>query len=140
MHHRLANRGPNRWSCSPSSAPRPAATVLLVVDAHIGLHRAARTMEFDLVEVAGGLLCHGGIEHVLPSLNPSARKIQETSGTRSLLFAPQHFSQGLADLDSAVVANESLFPESVHEEIDSRTGSADHLRQNLVTYSGEFGN
>ena len=60
--------------------------------------------------------------------------------TCSLLLAPEHFSQGLADFYSAVVANESLLPESVHEEIDSRTGSADHLRQNLVTYSREFGN
>jgi hypothetical protein len=52
-----------------------------------------------------------------------------------VLLAPQHFSQGLVDADSAVVANESLFPESVHEDIDSRAGSADHLRQNLVIYS-----
>ena len=57
-----------------------------------------------------------------------------------MLLAPQHFPQGPVDFYSAVIANKSLFPESVHEEIDSRTGSADHLRQNLVTYSGEFGN
>src|SRR6266850_3591571 len=53
------------------------------------------------------------------------------------LLVPQHFLQGLVNSDSAVVVNESLFPESVHEEIDSRAGSADHLRQNLVTYRGK---
>ena len=45
--------------------PRLAA-VLLVVDAHVG-SRAERTMEFNLVEVAGGFLCRGAIEHVLPA-------------------------------------------------------------------------
>jgi hypothetical protein len=40
---------------------------LLVVDAHVGSHRAARTMEFNLEEVAGSFLCHGAIAHVLPA-------------------------------------------------------------------------
>jgi hypothetical protein len=47
----------------------------------------------------------------------SPRTIQETSGACWLLLALQHFSQVLADFYSAVVANESLFPESVHEEL-----------------------
>jgi hypothetical protein len=61
------------------------------------------------------------------------------SGDYWLLLAVQHFSQGPVDFYSAVVADESLFPESVHEEVDSRTRRADHLRQNLVIYSGKFG-
>jgi hypothetical protein len=68
------------------------------------------------------------------------RPTRESGEWCRLLLAVQHFSQGPVDFYSAVVADESLFPESVHEEIDSRTGSADHLRQNLVIYSGQFGN
>ena len=73
------------------------------------------------------------------TLAPRCRNPQLAMGW-PVLLAPQHFSQGLVDVDSAVVANESLFPESVHEDIDSRAGSADHLRQNLMTYRGKGGN
>ena len=72
-----------------------------------------------------------------PHLKRPTRESGEWCG---LLLAVQHFSQGPVDFYSAVVADESLFPESVHEEIDSRARCADHLRQNLVTDEGKLGN
>jgi hypothetical protein len=43
--------------------------------------------------------------------------------------------QRLVDLDFAVVFDEAELPEFVHEEIDARTGGADHIRQGLL---GDF--
>jgi hypothetical protein len=40
--------------------------------------------------------------------------------------APQDFLQGLVYFYSTVVVNESLLPESVHEQIDPRARGADH--------------
>lgn len=57
-----------------------------------------------------------------------AGKIQGTRVDGRGLVAPQDFLQGLVYFDSAVVANESPLPESVHEQIDSRACGADHFR------------
>jgi hypothetical protein len=41
-----------------------------------------------------------------------------------------------------VVVDETQFPESVHEETDSRAGGPDHLSQSFLTesWNGHFGN
>jgi hypothetical protein len=40
------------------------------------------------------------------------------------------------DFNFTVVRNESQFAESVHEEVNARASSPNHLRQHLLAYSG----
>jgi hypothetical protein len=41
--------------------------------------------------------------------------------------------KGTVDFKLTVIADETQFPEPVHEEIDSRAGGAHHLCQSLLT-------
>ena|ERR1017187_9193040 len=62
-------------------------------------------------------------------------EIRETSDDCRLLGTLQDFLQGLVYFySSGAVVYESQLPESVHKKIESRTSSADHFRQNLLTY------
>ena len=47
-----------------------------------------------------------------------------------------YIEQRAVDLQTAVVVDESQFPEPVHEEADPRAGGPNHLGQGLLTYSG----
>ena len=81
----------------------------------------------------------------LPILDPrlstcSSGGIRAIRGDYCLLAAPQNFPQRLVHFQSAIVVYESLLPESIHEQIDSRARGADHLCQNLVTQDGNLGN
>ena len=49
------------------------------------------------------------------------------------LMAPQNLLQRLVYFHMAVVADVTALPEQVHEKVDARTYSADHLRQDLIT-------
>ena len=60
-------------------------------------------------------------------------------GMKVLLGCSQNLAQGLVHFQSSVVADESLRPESIHEEIDSRARCANHLRQNLVAQNRNLG-
>jgi len=60
-------------------------------------------------------------------------EISELAGDCRLLMVPQNLSQRLAHFQATVVVNVSLFPEAVHEQIDSWTRGSDHFRQDLVT-------
>src|SRR4029077_16795858 len=42
------------------------------------------------------------------------------------------------DLKTAVIFDEAQFPELVHEEIDPRARTADHLRQHFLRYFVEY--
>src|SRR6266850_4491345 len=55
------------------------------------------------------------------------------------LAVAQYFPQRLVDFHSAaIVVDESLLPESVHKQIDSRARGPDHLRQHFVTEAGNL--
>ena len=72
---------------------------------------------------------------ILPSPSNDRRVIRTSAAS-----APQDLLQGLMYFYLAVVAYESTLPESIHEKIDPRPGTADHFRQNLVTQRGEPSN
>ena len=46
--------------------------------------------------------------------------------------------EGIVDLKSSIVTNKAQFPEFIHEEIDPLARRADHFRQHLLGYLGEF--
>src|SRR5665647_614352 len=48
------------------------------------------------------------------------------------LFAQHRVQQRSVNLDLALVIDEALFPESIHEEADPGPGGADHFRQRLL--------
>lgn len=56
----------------------------------------------------------------------------KTRSDRRESAAPQDLLQRLVYFHFAVVADESPLPEPVHKEIDARTRSADHFRQDSV--------
>jgi hypothetical protein len=45
--------------------------------------------------------------------------------------------EGRIDVETAIVANETEFPEFIHEEIDSGARRPDHFRQSLLRYLGD---
>jgi hypothetical protein len=51
----------------------------------------------------------------------------------ALLAVSQNFSQRRMHFQSPIVVDESLFPESIHEQVDSGARCANHLSQHLVT-------
>ena len=46
--------------------------------------------------------------------------------------------EGFVDADLAIVLDEAQFPEFVHEKIDPGPRCADHLRQHLLRYFGNW--
>ena len=46
--------------------------------------------------------------------------------------------QGTVNLKSAVVVNETQFPELVHEEVDSGARGANHSREHLLRYVRKY--
>jgi hypothetical protein len=57
-----------------------------------------------------------------------------------LLPVPENFSQRRVHFQPPIVANESPLSELIHEQIDSRAGGTNHIRQNLVTQDGNLNN
>jgi hypothetical protein len=54
-----------------------------------------------------------------------------------ILIVQNYIEQRAVDLQTAVVVNETQFPEAVHEKTDSRTSRADHFGQHLLTDFGD---
>src|ERR1035437_4233190 len=69
-------------------------------------------------------------------LNP---KLMKASLQRAGLVVQNYIEQRAMDLQTAVVVNESQFPEPVHEEAHPRAGRADHLGQSFLTDLGDNG-
>ena len=58
--------------------------------------------------------------------------------SRELLIMEDHIQKRTMHFERAVVFDEAEPPEFVHEEADSRTSGADHVRQNLLTDFGGY--
>src|SRR5437879_11202254 len=54
-------------------------------------------------------------------------------GTESALVVQDNAQQGAADLQVAIVVDEAELPELVHEDVHTRAGRTDDLRQRFLT-------
>ena len=61
-------------------------------------------------------------------------------GHNKLLPVPKNFSQRGMHFQPPIVTNEAPLSELIHEQIDSRAGGTNHIRQNLMTQNGNFNN
>ena len=74
------------------------------------------------------------------ALNPETKlnvSLGDSSDDERLLAMPQDGAEGWVYFQVAVVANESLRLESIHEQTGPGASGADHFRENLLTYPGK---
>src|SRR5690349_11170854 len=70
------------------------------------------------------------------SVSPAGYLVSWGRCSAKQLIVENYIEQRAVDLQTAVVVDESQFPEPVHEEANPRAGGPNHLGQGLLTYFG----
>ena len=69
----------------------------------------------------------------MPSLDGRTRSF-------AILVVQDHVEESAMDRQSGVIVfDKAQIPELIHEMTDPRTGRADHLRQRILIYCGNYG-